>query len=115
MAWAGYWHSAATLNFLRGYAANGDHTPVQSIEATGLEHGPAGKAKHGIRDIRRLGEVKQQHVKNMFGHWRWLSVLGASSLEVRNRFCVVSIHTSPRRDMRNTMFVHLSCELLLLM
>lgn len=57
MAWAGYWHSAATLNFLRGYAANGDHTPVQSIEATGLEHGPAGKAKHGIRDIRRLGEV----------------------------------------------------------
>jgi len=21
----GYWHSAATLNFLRGYAASGDH------------------------------------------------------------------------------------------
>ncbi|CAK9003720.1 Phospho-2-dehydro-3-deoxyheptonate aldolase (3-deoxy-D-arabino-heptulosonate 7-phosphate synthase) (DAHP synthase) (Phospho-2-keto-3-deoxyheptonate aldolase) [Durusdinium trenchii] len=33
----GYWHSAATLNFLRGYAANGDHTPVQSIEISDLK------------------------------------------------------------------------------
>eukprot|EP00438_Fugacium_kawagutii_P006631 Skav235730 [mRNA] locus=scaffold1686:9544:24745:- [translate_table: standard] len=29
----GYWHSAATLNFLRGYAASGDHAPLQTIDA----------------------------------------------------------------------------------
>eukprot|EP00435_Cladocopium_sp_Y103_P016887 s81_g4.t1 len=33
----GYWHSAATLNFLRGYAANGDHGPLRSIAVDSLK------------------------------------------------------------------------------
>lgn len=33
----GYWHSAATLNFLRSYAGNGDHSPLQSIEVSDLK------------------------------------------------------------------------------
>ncbi|CAE8708437.1 unnamed protein product, partial [Polarella glacialis] len=36
----GYWHSAATLNFLRGYAANGDHVPLQSINVSDLKSSP---------------------------------------------------------------------------
>eukprot|EP00435_Cladocopium_sp_Y103_P061585 s178_g23.t1 len=33
----GYWHSAATLNFLRSYASSGDHPPLQSIEVSDLK------------------------------------------------------------------------------
>lgn len=33
----GYWHSAATLNFLRSYAGSGDHSPLQSIEVSDLK------------------------------------------------------------------------------
>lgn len=36
----GYWHSAATLNFLRGYAASGDHVPLQSIGLGDLKSSP---------------------------------------------------------------------------
>ncbi|CAJ1431616.1 unnamed protein product [Effrenium voratum] len=37
----GYWHSAATLNFLRGYATGGDHLPLRTLglaELKGSEH-----------------------------------------------------------------------------
>ena len=30
---SGYWHSSATLNYLRGYAACGDHQPLQAVQA----------------------------------------------------------------------------------
>lgn len=33
----GYWHSAATLNFLRGYAASGDHDGLRSITVESLK------------------------------------------------------------------------------
>jgi len=36
----GYWHSAATLNFLRGYAANGDMAPLQTIGVESLKSSP---------------------------------------------------------------------------
>ncbi|CAE8599167.1 unnamed protein product [Polarella glacialis] len=36
----GYWHSAATLNFLRGYASMGDHTPIQSINVSDMKSSP---------------------------------------------------------------------------
>eukprot|EP00931_Biecheleriopsis_adriatica_P030433 TRINITY_DN17941_c0_g1_i3.p1 TRINITY_DN17941_c0_g1~~TRINITY_DN17941_c0_g1_i3.p1 ORF type:complete len:442 (-),score=119.53 TRINITY_DN17941_c0_g1_i3:102-1427(-) len=36
----GYWHSAATLNYLRGYAANGDHGPLQTIDVAELKPSP---------------------------------------------------------------------------
>eukprot|EP00441_Pelagodinium_beii_P044998 CAMPEP_0197625306 /NCGR_PEP_ID=MMETSP1338-20131121/4698_1 /TAXON_ID=43686 ORGANISM="Pelagodinium beii, Strain RCC1491" /NCGR_SAMPLE_ID=MMETSP1338 /ASSEMBLY_ACC=CAM_ASM_000754 /LENGTH=438 /DNA_ID=CAMNT_0043195677 /DNA_START=46 /DNA_END=1362 /DNA_ORIENTATION=- len=36
----GYWHSAATLNFLRSYVTSGDHTPLKSIELAELKSAP---------------------------------------------------------------------------
>eukprot|EP00933_Yihiella_yeosuensis_P020099 TRINITY_DN16207_c0_g1_i1.p1 TRINITY_DN16207_c0_g1~~TRINITY_DN16207_c0_g1_i1.p1 ORF type:complete len:431 (-),score=101.51 TRINITY_DN16207_c0_g1_i1:249-1541(-) len=37
----GYWHSAAALNFLRGYALNGDHEPLRSINVADLKSSPS--------------------------------------------------------------------------
>jgi 3-deoxy-7-phosphoheptulonate synthase len=36
----GYWHSAATLNFLRGYASSGDHKAIQSVDISELKSSP---------------------------------------------------------------------------
>jgi 3-deoxy-7-phosphoheptulonate synthase len=36
----GYWHSAATLNYLRGYASMGDHLPLQAIKVAELKSSP---------------------------------------------------------------------------
>lgn len=36
----GYWHSAAALNFLRGYASNGDHVPIQNVDIKDLKASP---------------------------------------------------------------------------
>jgi len=36
----GYWHSAATLNYLRSYAQNGEHVPLQTIETSDLKSSP---------------------------------------------------------------------------
>lgn len=36
----GYWHSAATLNYLRGYASMGDHLPLQVINVAELKASP---------------------------------------------------------------------------
>eukprot|EP00438_Fugacium_kawagutii_P034858 Skav225554 [mRNA] locus=scaffold81:297130:302013:+ [translate_table: standard] len=33
----GYWHSAATLNYLRSYVSNGDHAPLKAIEISDLK------------------------------------------------------------------------------
>ncbi|CAK9005298.1 unnamed protein product [Durusdinium trenchii] len=33
----GYWHSAATLNFLRGYASSGEHGPLKTISVEALK------------------------------------------------------------------------------
>jgi len=33
----GYWHSAATLNFLRSYASSGDHLPLQTVKVEDLK------------------------------------------------------------------------------
>jgi len=33
----GYWHSAATLNFLRSYASSGDHLPLQRVKVEDLK------------------------------------------------------------------------------
>ncbi|CAE7745091.1 aro-8 [Symbiodinium necroappetens] len=33
----GYWHSSATLNYLRGYAACGDHQPLQAVQVSELK------------------------------------------------------------------------------
>eukprot|EP00929_Paragymnodinium_shiwhaense_P063027 TRINITY_DN3151_c0_g1_i1.p1 TRINITY_DN3151_c0_g1~~TRINITY_DN3151_c0_g1_i1.p1 ORF type:complete len:443 (-),score=123.63 TRINITY_DN3151_c0_g1_i1:295-1623(-) len=36
----GYWHSAATLNYLRGFAASGDHASLQNIGVSELKTSP---------------------------------------------------------------------------
>jgi len=33
----GYWHSTATLNYLRGFAANGDHQAIQTVGVSELK------------------------------------------------------------------------------
>jgi len=36
----GYWHSAATLNFLRSYTTSGDHAPLRAIDLSELKAAP---------------------------------------------------------------------------